>query len=85
MADTIGIKIGIDGEKEFKNALTAINAQLKTFSAEMYSSVTSMTGMADKETLVANKSEILTKQIAATQQKIELLGGEYERQKTHLS
>ena len=85
MSDTIGIKIGIDGEKEFKNALTAINAQLKTFSAEMYSSVTSMTGMADKETLVANKSEILTKQIAATQQKIELLGGEYERQKTHLS
>ena len=45
MANDIGIRIGVDGEKEFKTALSAINAQLKNLSSEMKAAVTSMTGM----------------------------------------
>lgn len=44
MANDIGIRIGVDGEKEFKTALSAINAQLKNLSSEMKATVTSMTG-----------------------------------------
>lgn len=85
MADTIGIKIGIDGEKEFKSAIAAINAQMKTFSSEMYASVDSMTKVSDKETLITNKTDILKKQIETTKQKIEVLSGEYDRQVDYLS
>ena len=49
MANDIGIRIGVDGEKEFKTALSAINAQLKNLSSEMKATVTSMTGMDSAE------------------------------------
>ena len=52
MANDIGIRIGVDGEKEFKTALSAINAQLKNLSSEMKATVTSMTGMDTAESLL---------------------------------
>ena len=35
MAYDIGPKIGIEGEKEFRNAITQINTNLKTLGTEM--------------------------------------------------
>lgn len=35
MADTFGLKIGIEGEKEFKNALREINDSFKVLGSEM--------------------------------------------------
>jgi phage-related minor tail protein len=35
MADSFGLKIGIAGEKEFKNALSEINQSFKVLGSEM--------------------------------------------------
>lgn len=75
----IGPRIGIDGEKEFKNALSAINAQMKNFQSEMKASVTSMEGMQSAEEATAKKADILGRSIEAGKQKIELIQGQYDR------
>ena len=73
MANDIGIRIGVDGEKEFKPALSAINAQLKNLSSEMKATVTSMTGMDSAESRSAKKADILGRSIEATRQKIDMI------------
>ena len=35
MADTFGLKIGLEGEKEFKNAIAEINQSFKVLGSEM--------------------------------------------------
>ena len=35
MADTFGLKIGLEGEKEFKKALSEINQSFKVLGSEM--------------------------------------------------
>ena len=35
MADNFGLKIGVEGEKEFKKALSDINSQFKVLGSEM--------------------------------------------------
>ena len=35
MATDIGARIGIDGEKSFRDSLSAVNAQLKNLGSEM--------------------------------------------------
>ena len=35
MADNFGLKIGIEGEKEFKNAIREINQSFKVLGSEM--------------------------------------------------
>ena len=35
MADNFGLKIGVEGEKEFKKALSDINQQFKVLGSEM--------------------------------------------------
>lgn len=84
MANDIGIKIGVDGEREFKTALTAINSQLKNLSSEMKATVTSMAGMEVAEESTAKKQDILGRSIDATKQKISLIQGEYDRAKAKL-
>jgi hypothetical protein len=37
MADNFGLKIGVEGEKEFKKALADINQQFKVLGSEMNS------------------------------------------------
>ncbi len=84
MANDIGIRIGVDGEKEFKTALSAINAQLKNLSSEMKAAVTSMTGMDSAESRSAKKADILGRSIEATRQKIDMIRAAYDRAKEKL-
>lgn len=84
MANDIGIRIGVDGEKEFKTALSAINAQLKNLSSEMKATVTSMTGMDSAESRSAKKADILGRSIEATKQKIDMIRAAYDRAKEKL-
>lgn len=84
MANDIGIRIGVDGEKEFKTALSAINAQLKNLSSEMKATVTSMTGMDSAESRSAKKADILGRSIEATRQKIDMIRAAYDRAKEKL-
>ena len=81
----IGPKIGIDGEKEFKDALKGINSQIKELASEMDASVTSMAGFEDAETNAAKKADILGRQVDANKQKLNLLSEQYNRAKDRLS
>lgn len=84
MAYDIGPRIGIDGEKEFKTALAAINSEMKNLKSEMDASVKSMSGMASEEELAAKKADILARSIEAGKKKIEVIQGQYDRAKEKL-
>ena len=84
MAADIGIRIGVEGEKTFKSALSGINAQLKNLSSEMKAAVSSMADMGDEESRAAKRSDILTRSIEASKQKIDLISKQYDRAKESL-
>lgn len=73
MSYDIGPRIGIDGEKEFRAAITQINTNLKTLDTEM-AAVTSQYDKNDKsqEALTA-KNQVLTKQIEEQTLKLQKL------------
>lgn len=73
MADNFGLKIGIEGEKEFKKALSDINASFKVLGSEM-KLVESEFGKNDKSVQsLTSRNEVLSKEIDAQKQKIETL------------
>lgn len=73
MADTFGLKIGLEGEKEFKKALSDINQSFKVLGSEM-KLVQSQFGKNDSSAeALAAKHSALNKQIDAQKQKIEML------------
>ena len=73
MADTFGLKIGLEGEKEFKKALSDINQSFKVLGSEM-KLVQSQFGKNDNSAeALAAKHSALNKQIDAQKQKIEML------------
>jgi TP901 family phage tail tape measure protein len=70
-----GLKIGIEGEKEFKNALREINQSFKVFGSEM-NLVTSQFGKQDKSIqAITAKNTQLNKEIDAQKDKIKTLEG----------
>ena len=73
MADNFGLKIGLEGEKEFKKALYEINQSFKVLGSEM-KVVTSQFNKNDKsvEALTA-RNQVLNKEIEAQKKKIETL------------
>jgi phage-related protein len=73
MADNFGLKIGIEGEKEFKNALRDINRSFKVLGSEM-KLVSSEFDKNDKSVqAVAARHEVLNKAIDAQKDKIATL------------
>jgi len=73
MADNFGMKIGLEGEKEFKKALADINQSFKVLGSEM-KVVESQFGKNDNsvEALTA-RNQVLNKEIEAQRSKIETL------------
>ena len=71
MAVDIGAKVGLEGEAEFKKAITGITQQTKTLKAEMKEATTGF----DKNTTAMEKAkakaEILNKQIEVQKERIE--------------
>ena len=73
MADNFGLKIGIEGEKEFKNALRDINQSFKVLGSEM-KLVSSEFDKQDKSVAaVTARNEVLNKAIDAQKDKIATL------------
>lgn len=71
MASSIGLKIGIDGESEFRKAIGQINDSFKTLKSEM-NTVTSAFDKNDKsQEKLTKQSEVLAKQIELQKKKIE--------------
>lgn len=79
MATDVGIRVGVDGAAEFKNALKGIDAQLKNLDSEMKSTVSGLDSLEDAQAAVGKRTEILGKQISATEQKISTISAEYDR------
>ena len=73
MVDNFGLKLGIDGEREFKKALSEINQSFKVLGSEM-KLVSSQFDKNDKsvEALTA-RNQVLNKEIDAQKEKIETL------------
>jgi TP901 family phage tail tape measure protein len=73
VADSFGLKIGIEGEKEFKNALREINQTFKVLGCEM-NLVTSQFDKQDKSIrAITERNAVLNKEIDAQKDKISTL------------
>lgn len=85
MATDVSIRVGVDGEKEFRSALNGINSQIRNLNSEMKSVVSGFTGMDNAEKKTAQQTEVLGRKMEATKQKISVLTAEYDRQKAKLN
>ena len=70
MAADIGPKIGIDGEKEFRDALKSMGQQLKTLGTEMKAVTSAFDVDNDSQKKLASQSDILSRQLEVQQQRI---------------
>lgn len=70
MAVDIGPKIGIDGEKDFRQELQNINQQLRTLGSEMKAVTSSFEAGDRSEEALAAQTDVLTRQIDAQKQKL---------------
>ena len=84
MAADIGPKIGIDGEKEFRDALKACQAQLKTLGSEMKAVTAEFQDNASSMEALSAKSSVLNKSIAANDEQMRVLTAQYDRQRSSL-
>ena len=73
MTDNLGLKIGIEGEKEFKKALSEINQSFKVLGSEM-KLVSSQFDKNDKSVqALSARNTVLNKEIEAQKNKVETL------------
>lgn len=73
MAINIGPKIGIDGEKAFRDEIQKIGQQLKVLDSEMKIVTNSFKNNGDEQAGLIDKSDVLTKQIEVQKKGIEEL------------
>jgi len=73
MADNFGLKIGVEGEKEFKRALSDINQSFKVLGSEMKLVESEFDKNENSVQSLTSKNEVLNKQIDAQKDKIETL------------
>ena len=84
MAYDIGARLGIEGEKAFKDSLKAVNAQIKALGAEMTAVTANFLKNADSQQSLAAKNTVLNKSIEITKSKIGILNKEISDQKAKL-
>lgn len=84
MAADIGARIGIDGEKAFRDSLNAINSQLKNLDSEMKAVVSQFADVEDSEEATAAKGDVLQRSVTATADKISLLESQSQRARAKL-
>lgn len=73
MAVDIGPRIGIDGEKEFRQELQNINQQIRTLGSEMKAVTSSFEAGDRSEGALAAQTDVLNRQIDAQKQKLQQL------------
>lgn len=70
MAVDIGPKIGIDGEKEFRESLRTMEQQLKTLGTEMKAVTSAFDVDNDSQKKLAAQSDVLNRQLEVQQQRL---------------
>ena len=71
MADNFGLKIGLEGEKEFKKALADINQSFKVLGSEMKVVQSQFDKNDDSVEALTSRNRVLGKEIDAQKKKIE--------------
>ena len=84
MAYDIGPKIGVEGEKAFRDSLKAVNEQIKALGAEMASVTAAFSKGGDAEEAAAAKNDVLGRSAAAAAQKLTLLDSQLGTQREKL-
>lgn len=67
---TIGPKIGLDGEKEFRSSLNSINETLRTLDSELKKTASEFEDNADSQEALKAKNEVLNKSIEQQEKKL---------------
>ena len=75
MAENFGLKIGLEGEKEFKSALADINNSFKVLGSEMKLVESQFDKNDNSVEALTARNEVLEKSIESQKQKIETLRG----------
>lgn len=73
MADNFGLKIGLEGEKEFKKALSEINSNFKVLGSEMKLVASQFDKNDNSVQALTARNQVLNKEIEAQKQKIDTL------------
>lgn len=73
MADNFGLKIGVEGEKEFKSALYSINQTFKVLGSEMKVVESQFSKNDSSVQSLTARNQVLNKEIETQKQKIDLL------------
>ena len=73
MADNFGLKIGLEGEKEFKKALSDINSSFKVLGSEMKLVESQFSKNDTSVNALTARNQVLNKEIEVQKQKIETL------------
>ena len=79
MATDVSIRLGVDGEKEFKSALAGVNSQIKNLNSEMKTVTSTFENAEDAEAAVEKRTDILARTAEATKKKISLLSTQYDK------
>lgn len=79
MPTTIGAKFVLEGEKEYKQAISEINENLKVLNSEMKLSASEFENQADSMEAITAQNKILTDQIEEQKNKIAMLRGAMEQ------
>lgn len=85
MAVQAGIKIGVEGEREYRQALQNINQTTKELTSEMNMLTSSFDKNTSAEAQNAAKADVLQKQIDNQSRKVELLTDKYSREQNELA
>ena len=73
MADNFGLKIGLEGEKEFKKALSDINQSFKVLGSEMKLVASQFDKNDNSVQALTARNNVLNKEIETQKEKIETL------------
>lgn len=76
---TIGARIELDGEAEYKKAISEINSGNRTLASEMRKLQAEYQGNGDSMEFLTKKGELLEKQLLQQKEKVETLRGAVER------
>ena len=79
MAVSIGPKLGIDGEKEYRDSINQIIQQAKTLGSEMKLVTASFDENTEAEEKAQRTAEVLNKQIDVQKKRVDALNGMLEK------
>ena len=73
MADNFGLKIGLEGEKQFKSQIAEITQTFKVLGSEMKLVESQFSSQDKSQEALTARNEVLNKSIEAQKEKIETL------------